>query len=79
MVGSVPESVRTVALEQHPPDMVLVHEAEDTALDIRKAMDVMEEGREYVCDGCESVSVGSSSYGSLRSSGSAGGPFGDGE
>lgn len=73
VVGPISESVRTVAFVQHQPDMVLVHEAKDTALKDCEALDVMEEGWDLVCDGCESVLVGSSSR-SSRSSG----PFGDG-
>ncbi len=62
VVGPTPETVSTVAFVQHPPDMVLVQEAEDTELKNCEAVDVIEEGRELVCDrselicdGCESV------------------------
>lgn len=78
VVGPIPESVMTVAFGQQPlPDNVLVHEADDTVLDIREGLDVIEEGHEIVCDGFDSVLVGSSSE-SFGSCGFAGGPSGDG-
>lgn len=59
VVGPTPESVRTVAFEQQPlPDIVLVHEADDAVLDTREALDVIEEGREVVCDDLVSVCDG---------------------
>lgn len=57
VLGPIPESVMTVAFEQHPPDMVLVHGAELTALDVCRGLDVTEEGSEFVCDGCEALDV----------------------
>ena len=57
VLGPIPESVITVAFEQHPPDMVLVHEAELTALDDFRALDVIEDRSEFVRDGCEALNV----------------------
>lgn len=57
MLGPIPESVTTVAFEQHPPDMVLVHGAELATLDDSRALDVIEEGIEFVRDGCEALDV----------------------